>query len=198
MGDQYHVAGPIGYSGVRMGYGIVKQLLDLAHGVCCWACLLRCDRAHSGKHREVYRSRIVEECATHLLEEIVSHLVKGGGVVLSFALLSCRPIVWGNVWVGLILGRLWAGMFEARQCVFHVPWHGDVYFLFFVIPVYGEPNVLCARPVMGYCIVFFEGVHEVFGVLPHTYLTPKLSTHRLKEIGRQSCYQKLGQMPLCR
>ena len=43
MGGQDHVAGPIGDRGVRMGCGVVKQLLDLAHGVCCWDCLLRRD-----------------------------------------------------------------------------------------------------------------------------------------------------------
>ena len=50
------------------------------------------------------------------------------------------------MWVGLILGRPWAGMFEARQCVFNVPWHGDVDCLFFVVPDYGEPDVSFARP----------------------------------------------------
>ena len=63
------------------------------------------------------------------------------------------------MWVGLILGCPWAGMFEARQFVLNVPWHGDVDFLFFVVPVYGEPNAFFACPVTGDCVVLFEGVH---------------------------------------
>ena len=159
MGVQYHVSGQIGYSGIRMGCGIVKKLLDLAHGVCCWACLLRFDQAQGGKHRAVYRSRIVEEWSAHILDEFLSRLVKEGGFVLFFSVLSCRTVFWGNVWVGLILGRPWAGMFEARQFVFNVPWHGDVHLMFFVISVNGEPNLSCACPILGDCIVFFEGVH---------------------------------------
>ena len=49
-----------------------------------------------------------------------------------------------------------------------------MYFLFFVIPVYGEPNVSCALTVLGDCVVFFEGVHEVFGVLPVHILDPEI------------------------
>ena len=174
MGGQYHVAGPIGYRSVQMGYAIVKQLLDIAHGVCCWACLLLCDRSQGGKHRAVYRSRIIEECAAHLLDEFLSRFVKEGGVALFFGILSCHTVVWGNVWVGLILGRPWAGTFEACQCVFNVPWNGDVYFLFFVTPVYGEPNVSCALPILGECVVFFEVVHEVFGVFPVHIFNPEI------------------------
>ena len=66
MGGQYHVTEPIGYRGVRMGCGIVKQLLDLAPGIFCWDCLLNCDQAHGGKYCAVFLSRIVEECAAHL------------------------------------------------------------------------------------------------------------------------------------
>ena len=76
-----------------------------------------------------------------------------------FGVLLCRTVVWGNVLVRLILGCPWAGMFEARQCVLNVPWHGDVDFLFFVVPVYGEPDVSFAGPVMGDCVVLFEDVH---------------------------------------
>ena len=49
-------------------------------------------------------------------------------------------------------------MFEVRQCVFNVPWHVDVDFIFLVVPVYGEPDVSSAFPVMGDYVVFFEGV----------------------------------------
>ena len=104
----------------------------------------------------------------------LSRLVEEGGVVFLFGVLSCRTVVWGNMWVGLILGRPWVGMFEARQCVFNVPWHGDVHLLLFVIPVNGEPNVSCARSVLGDFIVFSEGVHEVFVVLPVHILNPKI------------------------
>ena len=65
-------------------------------------------------------------------------------------------------------------MFEARQCVFNVPWHGDVYFLFFMVAVYGEPDVSFACLVMGDCVVFFEGVHYVVGVLPVHIFDPKI------------------------
>ena len=95
-------------------------------------------------------------------------------MVLLLGVLSCHSVVWGKLWVGLILRRPWAGMFEARQCLFNVPWHGDVHLLFFVIPVNGEPNVSCARPFLGDCIVFFEGVHEVFGVLTVHTLNPEI------------------------
>ena len=108
------------------------------------------------------------------MEKNLSCLVKEGGVILFFGVFSCRTVVWGNVWVGFILGCLWEGMFEARQCVFNVPWHGDVDFLFFVIPVYGEPDVLFARPVMLDCVVFFEGVHEVFGVFSVHIFDPEI------------------------
>ena len=157
-----------------MGCGIVKKLLDLAHGVCCWAFLLRCDRAQVGKHRAVYSSCIVEECAAHLLEYFLSRLVEEVVVVLLLGVLSCHTVVWGKLWVGLISGCPWAGVFEARQCVFDVPWHGDVHLLFFVILVNGEPNVLCACPVLVDCIVFFEGFHEVFSVLPAHILNTEI------------------------
>ena len=159
MGGQYHVSGLIGYSSVWMGCGIVKKLFDLVHGVCCWSCLLRYDRAQGGKHRAVYRLRIVEEFAANLLDYFLSRLVEEGGVVFLFGVFLFCTVVWGDVCVGLILGRPWAGIFEARQFIFDVPWHGDVRLLSFVIPVNGEPNVSCSRPVLGYCIVFFEGVH---------------------------------------
>ena len=157
-----------------MGCGIVKQFLDIVHGVCCWACFLRCERAQDSEYCAVYRSRILEDCATHLLDEFLFRLVKEGGVVLLFGVLSCHTVFWVNVRVGLILGCPWAGMFEARQYVFNVPWHGDVYFLFVVIPVYCEPNVLCACPVLGYFVFFLEGVHEVFGVLHVHIFNPKI------------------------
>ena len=65
-------------------------------------------------------------------------------------------------------------MFEASQCVFNVPGHGDVHLFFFVVPVNGEPNVSCACPVMVDCIVLFEGIHEVFDVLPAHILNPEV------------------------
>ena len=76
--------------------------------------------------------------------------------------------------MGLILGRTWESMFEASQCVFDVPGHGDMHLLFFIVPVNGEPNVSCARPFLGDCIVFFEGAHEVFSVLPAHIIKPKI------------------------
>ena len=76
--------------------------------------------------------------------------------------------------MGLVLGHPWAVMFEARQCVSNVPGHGDLNLLFFIVPVNGEPNLSCARPVLGDCIVFFEGDYEVFGVLPAHILNPEI------------------------
>ena len=78
MGIQDHVAGPIGYSGVWMGCSIVKKLLDLAHGVFCWACLLRCNQSQGGKHRAVNSSLIIKECDAHLLEEFFPALSRRG------------------------------------------------------------------------------------------------------------------------
>ena len=93
------------------------------------------------------------------MDEFFSRLVKEGGVVLLFVVLPCHPVVWGDVWVGLILGCPWSGMFEARQCVLNVPWNGDVDFLFLVVPFCGDPDVSFACPVMGDCVVLFEGIH---------------------------------------
>ena len=109
-----------------------------------------------------------------VLDKFLSRFVKEGGVVFSFGVFLCRTVVWGDDWVGLILGRTWEDMFEARQCVFNVPWHGDVYFLFFVIPVYGETNLSFDHPLLGVCVVLFEGVHEVFSVLLVHILNPEI------------------------
>ena len=48
-----------------------------------------------------------------------------------------------------------------------------MHLLFLVIAVNSEPNVSWAHPVLGYCIVFFESVHEVFRVLPVQILNPE-------------------------
>ena len=104
----------------------------------------------------------------------MARLFEEGGGVLLFSVLPFCSVVWGNVWVGLILGRPWAGMFEASQRVFNVLGHRDTHLFVFVVSVNGEPNVVCARPVMGNCIVLFVGVHEVFGVLPAHILNPKI------------------------
>ena len=42
-----------------------------------------------------------------------------------------------------------------------VPWHGEVHLLFDVVPIKGDANVACARPVCCDFVMVFERLFEM-------------------------------------
>ncbi len=75
-------------------------------------------------------------------------------------------------------------MLEFEESFFNVARHGHVDSARCVIPLEGHAKEAFARPFCGDVIQGFESGDKVFGVLRPTYLTPKSSTTRQKEIGR--------------
>ena len=86
--------------------------------------------------------------------------------------------------------RSW-GVEKFVESAFDVSRHGDVdCALVVVAPVECETTVERAGPVDGDGVFISEGLDQMFGIFLPTYLIPKPSTTRQKEIGRVSCLKR--------
>ena len=164
MGGQYHVTGTVSDGRVVVSDRVVEQLFDLFEGVFGGGCLLGCDVSQCCEHGTVHYPRIVEECADNLLDESFSGRIESGGCIFVVGELLFCSIFWGNMCMWLVWWSFWSWVVETGECFLYVVWHEDVDSLVFVVPIDCQANVVAAFPLVADGVVFFDGLHEVFGV----------------------------------